>query len=282
MSDLDTAALKPDALTPAEIEAKAEHIGVTKTNMRPSKTFILAIMAGMFIAMGGMFMLLIKSDATLSFAAAQLLGALAFCLGLFLVITVGAELFTGNVLLICGRLSKKYRWGKVLRNWGIVYAGNFIGSLILVAILFFGNYAAVNGGAVGDAMMTVATNKIAQPVEVLFFKGIMCNFLVCLAVWITYACKTIVDKFVGILLPICAFVACGFEHCVANMFFLPMALLLKATGFAYGGAADLSLLTVNGALTNLAAVTVGNIVGGLVLVGMVYWLVYHEKTTGEA
>ncbi len=281
MTEQELASIGPDALLPSEIEAKAERIGKTKVDMGSGKAFLLAIMAGMFIGMGGMFMLLIKSDASYSFVTCQLLGALVFCLGLFLVLMAGAELFTGNVLLICGQLSKRYTFIQVLKNWVIVYLGNLVGSLLLVVILFFANYGGVNGGAVGDAMITVATNKVAQPFEVLFFKGIMCNFLVCLAVWISYSCRTVVDRFVGILLPISAFVACGFEHCVANMFFLPMGLLMKETGFDYTGAADVSLLNVGGALNNLVAVTIGNIIGGLVLVGIVYWVVYHKKESTQ-
>lgn len=282
MSNQDLSAIKPDALTPVEMEAKAEQVGIAKASNKGYKTFMLAIMAGMYIGMGGMFMLLVKADATLSFAASQLLGGLVFCLGLFLVIVAGAELFTGNVLLICGRLSKRYCWSKTLKNLVIVYIGNFIGSIILVGILFFANYGAGNGGAVGDAMITVATGKVSQPFDVLLFKGIMCNFLVCLAVWISYAGRTVVDKFVGILFPISAFVACGFEHCIANMFFLPMGFLMKVTGFDYTGSADIALLNLEGIALNLTAVTIGNIIGGMVLVGIVYWVVYHKKDKAGA
>lgn len=277
MKEEDIRLIRPDALTPAEIESKAEEIGLSKVTARTGKTFLLAIMAGMYVGMGGMFMLLIKSEASYSFVTAQLLGGLAFCLGLFLVVAAGAELFTGNAILVCGRLSRKYRWGLVLKNWLTVYFGNFLGSLLLILILYGAHYSAFNGGAVGDALLTVAAGKIAQPFEVLLFKGIMCNFLVCLAVWITYGSRTIVDKFVGIILPIVAFVACGFEHCVANMFFLPFGLLLKQTGFDYSAAADLSSIDAGGIFYNLSAVTLGNIIGGLVLVGLVYWLAYSKK-----
>lgn len=282
MKDEDIRVIRPDALTPAEIEAKAEQIGIAKVNNSGKKTFLLAIMAGMFISMGGMFMFIVKADVTLSFAVSQIAGGLAFCLGLFLVVVAGAELFTGNTLIICGSLSKKCTVRKMLKNWVIVYLGNFVGSLIMVAILFFSHYSAVNGGAVGDAMLTVATSKVSQTFDVLLFKGIMCNFLVCLAVWISYGARTVVDKFVGILLPITAFVACGFEHCVANMFFLPMGFLLKVTGFDYTGTADLAALNIPSILHNLGAVTIGNILGGMVMVGIVYWLAYHKKESAKA
>jgi formate/nitrite transporter len=277
MDPKDVAAIRPDALTPAEVEVKAEGLGVIKSNMRFRQAFTLAVMAGLFIGMGGMFMLLVKSDSTLPFAASQLLGGLVFCLGLFLVITAGAELFTGNCLMICGRLSSKYSWGNMLRSWVVVYVGNLVGSLVVVGILFFAHYYANNGDAVGNTMITVAAGKINQDWLVLLLKGVMCNFLVCLAVWVGFAARTIADKFFALLLPITAFVACGFEHCVANMFFLPMGLVMKSSGFAYTGGADISSLDIIGILYNLSAATLGNIIGGGLLVGMAYWLAYHKK-----
>lgn len=275
--DTELKALRPDALAPAEIEAKAEAIGLGKANMPKGKAFVLAIMAGLFIGMGGMFMLLVKSDGDLGFAAGSLLGGFVFCLGLFLVITAGAELFTGNCLMTCGRLSDKYSWGKMLMSWLVVFAGNLAGSLVMVAILYFSNYWGMNGGAVGSTMMTVAANKINQAWGVLCLKGVMCNFLVCLAVWISFAARTITDKFFSVLLPITAFVACGFEHCVANMFFLPMGLVMKLSGFAYAGAANIDAITLGGVLYNISAATVGNIIGGVVFVGVVYWLAFARK-----
>lgn len=277
LNEQDIKALRPDALTPAEIVAKAEQVGVAKAQMPFRQTFMLSMLAGLFIGMGAMYMLFMKSDASLSFVPSQLLGAFAFALGLFLVITVGAELFTGNCLLICGKMANKLAWSAMLKNWLIVFVGNLVGSLFLVAILFFANYWQLNGEAVGNAMITVATGKIAQPWHVILLKGIMCNLLVCLAVWISYASRTIVDKFFAILLPITAFVAGGFEHCVANMFFLPMGLLMKSSGFAYTGTADIAQLDIVGIFYNISAATIGNIIGGAVLVGLVYWLIYRAK-----
>jgi formate/nitrite transporter len=235
------------------------------------------MMAGIFVGFGGMFMLLIKSDSSLPPAVTQLLCGLVFCTGLFLVITAGAELFTGNCMMVAGAMSKKYSWLAMLKSWLSVYLGNLVGSLLLVALLFLAHYQATSSGAVGDAMLTVAAGKVSQTWDVLFFKGIMCNFLVCLAVWISYAAKTIVDKFFAILLPITAFVACGFEHCVANMFFLPMGLLLKLTGFSYGGSAELAALDWGGLLHNLSAVTAGNIIGGAIFVAGAYWLAFRKS-----
>lgn len=277
MDNQDLSVIKPDLLTPAEIEAKTEATGVAKATMPARKTFVLAMMAGIYVGMGAMFMLLVKSEAAFPYVTQQLLGGLVFCLGLFLVIIAGAELFTGNVLLICAKLSKKISWSMLLKNLAMVWVGNFIGSLLFVGILFFVDYSAANGGAVGNAMIGVAVAKISQPFVPLLFKGIMCNFLVCLAVWVSYAGRTLVDKFFGILLPIGAFVACGFEHCVANMFFLPMALVTKLTGFDYTGAADIAALDIGGIFYNIFTATAGNIIGGMVLVGMVYWFAYHKK-----
>ncbi|MDR0347692.1 MAG: formate/nitrite transporter family protein [Coriobacteriales bacterium] len=276
MNDKDTVAPRVDALAPSEIEAKAEDVGAGKATMPFAKTLLLAILAGLFVGMGGMFMLLVRSDASMPFVATQLLGGLAFCLGLFLIVVCGAELFTGNCLMVAGALSKKFSWTKLLRNWGIVYLGNILGSLLLVVLLFFAQYWALNGGAVGDAMVAVAVSKASQGWVVLFFKGIMCNLLVCLAVWASFAARSVTDKFFAILLPITAFVACGYEHCVANMFFLPMAFVLKLAGIAEVGA-----LSLGSIFSNLSAVTLGNIVGGAVLVGASYWLAYARKGSGE-
>lgn len=277
MDDSQLNAIKPDALGPAAVETKTEGLGVGKVNMATGQAFVLSILAGMFIGMGGMFMLLIKSDASLGFVASQLLGGLCFCLGLFLVITAGAELFTGNCLMICGKLSDKYSWGKMLKSWLIVFVGNLVGALILVGLLYFAGYWSMNGNGVGDAMITVACSKISPAWSVLFFKGIMCNFLVCLAVWVGFASRTIVDKFFAVLLPITAFVACGFEHCVANMFFLPMGFVMKLSGFAYAGNANIDVLTLGGICYNISAATLGNIVGGAIFVGLMYWLAYAKK-----
>lgn len=278
MADQDLSALNPSALAPAAIEAKAESVGATKANMKTGQAFVMAMMAGMFIGMGGMFMTLVKSDSTLSFAASSLLGGLAFCLGLFLVLCAGSELFTGNCLMIMGRMSSKYSWGKMLKSWLVVWLGNFVGALLLVFVLYFAQFYNMNGGAVGQTMVSVAAGKIAPAWGTLFFKGIMCNFLVCLAVWIGFGGKTIVDKFVTVLLPIMAFVACGFEHCVANMYFLPMALTVKSTGVVDVSAiANASVVTLGGVFKNISAATLGNIVGGCIFVGLFYWLALAKK-----
>lgn len=278
----DLATVKPDCLAPAAIAVKAETVGTGKANMSVGRAFPLSILAGIYIGTGGLFMLFVKADSTLSFAASQILGGLVFSLGLFMVIVAGAELFTGNCLMVCGALSKKYTWIKMLKSWLLVWCGNFIGSLILVAVVYFANCAGMNSGGVGNAMITTACSKISLAPGVLFCRAIMCNFLVCMAVWMGFAGKTAVDKVVTSCFPIMAFVAMGFEHCVANMFFLPMGYILKVSGFAYTGAANLDVLTLGGVFYNIGLATLGNIVGGAVFVGCMYWISFRKKEKAAA
>lgn len=272
MTQEEAKALKPDALAPAEIVAKAEGIGVTKAGLPCAKCFVSAMLAGAFIAFGAMYFCVFLGDPNIPFAVQRLVGGICFCLGLVLVLCCGAELFTGNMLMIGAKMSGRISWGGLGRNWLVVWLGNFAGALIAVALVYLAQVWAMNGGAVGEAMVNVAAGKVSPDWLTLFFKGIMCNILVCLAVWIGFGARTTVDKVIGILLPISAFVAAGFEHCVANMFFLPMALLLNATGVGAEG-----LITVGGVLFNLSAATAGNIVGGAI-VGLAYWFIHARKT----
>lgn len=268
-------ALRPDALGPAEIEAKAEAVGVGKATMPVSRMFVAAMLAGAFIAFGGMFFCLVLGDATMPFLVQRLVGGLCFCLGLTLVLCCGAELFTGNTLMVCGLASEKYGWGAMLKNWVVVWIGNLVGALVVVFLVFMAHLADMNGGGVGSAMLSVAVSKVTPDWATLFFKGILCNILVCLAVWIGFSARTIVDKVVGLVFPITAFVACGFEHCVANMFFLPMAFALKLTGFA--SSVDSSAIDPGSILSNISAATLGNIVGGAIFVGLAYWFAYRKR-----
>ncbi len=276
IDELKAAFPKPDQLATADIEAKAEALGVSKTKMSFKQSFMLSIMAGAFISMGAMFFLLIVSDTALPFAAQRLIGGCLFSLGLLLVVVCGAELFTGNTMIVMSAASKKISWSAVLKNWVVVFLGNLVGSLIMVGLVFLSNYQGMNGGAVGTTIVSVAAGKMSPDWLTLFAKGIMCNFLVCLAVWIAYGSKTVADKMLGILLPIAAFVACGFEHCVANMFFLPFGILLASAGIAPAGI-DPSTVSWAGALWNWSASVPGNIIGGALFVGMAYWIAYHKK-----
>lgn len=272
MSQDELSAIGPDALTPAQIESKAEGIAVGKASMPFGKCFVSAMLAGAFIAFGGMYFCLFLGDPSIPFAVQRMVGGICFCLGLALVLICGAELFTGNVLMCCAKASSRIGLPDMLKNWALVWVGNLFGALAAVALVYLSQVWAMNGGAVGEAMVSVAFGKVSPDWATLFFKGVMCNVLVCLAVWIGFASRTVVDKVVGIILPISAFVACGFEHCVANMFFLPLAFLLNSAGVG-----DPGLITAGGILFNLSAATLGNIVGGL-LVGMAYWFIHAKKS----
>jgi len=269
------AGLRPDVATPAETEAKCEAIGVRKIAMPLRTALPLGILAGLFIGMGAMMLGLVLSDATIPFAAQRLLGGLAFCTGLILVLLAGAELFTGNNLIITAVLSGKASWGAYLKNLVIIWVANLIGSLLAVAVVFLAQTYLMNGGLVGDAFVRLAESKAALDPLAMVFKGILCNFLVCLAVWLAFSGKTFVDKFFAVLFPITAFVAAGAEHCVANMFLLPMGLLLKETG-NFSSGINVAHLDLGGVLANLGLVTVGNMIGGILLVGVMYWIAFHK------
>ncbi|WP_101722607.1 formate/nitrite transporter family protein [Eggerthella timonensis] len=267
--------LKPDALSPAETAAKAEAVGEAKAAIPSARCFASSMLAGAFIAFGALYFCVFLGDPTMPFAVQRMVGGVCFCLGLVLVLCCGAELFTGNILMVCAKASKRIGWALLLRNWAIVWIGNLAGALVALALVFLANVAAMNGGAVGEAFVSVAAGKVAPDWATLFFKGVMCNILVCLAVWIGFSARTVVDKVIGIILPISAFVACGFEHCVANMFFLPMGLLLNSMGV---GAPD--AVTLGGLAANLSAATLGNIVGG-VAVGLAFWFVHRQKAASR-
>lgn len=266
-----------DALVPAQTFAKAATVGQGKASMPTMRAFVLAVLAGLFIGMGGMFMLLVKSDSALPFAASSLLGGFSFSLGLFAVLVAGAELFTGNNLMVIGVAEGKYGIPELLRSWCVVYLGNLCGSLLLVALLHLANYAGMNGGAVGTTMVSVATAKCSLPWTVAFFRGIMCNILVCLAVWMGFAGKTVVDKFLAAAMPVMAFVACGFEHCVANMFFIPMGIVTLAVQGAPEGL-DVAALGMGGLVSNLTAATLGNMVGGALVFAGAYLVAFGRKS----
>lgn len=275
MTPEEIAALRPDELTPADNEAKAETVGVTKANLTTAKCFVLAILAGAFIAFGALYFCVFMGDPTLPFGVQRVVGGICFSLGLVLVLCCGAELFTGNMLLICAKAAHKITWKGLLRNWGLVWLGNLVGSLFAVALIFFADIPSLNSGNVATAMVNIAAGKVALDPFVLFCKAILCNIFVCLAVWIGFSSRTVVDKVIGILLPISAFVACGFEHCVANMFFLPMGLALNLSGVGAAGA-----IALDGIIYNIALATLGNIVGG-VLVGLAYWYIYSNRKKAD-
>ena len=262
------------AMTPASIELKAERVAATKAATEPVPAFALAVLAGLFVAMGATFMLVVKCDSTLPFAATQLLGGFSFTLGLFLILAAGAELFTGNCLMVMGPLSGRFGSATLLKSWLVVILGNLAGSVLAAALLVGADAGSANGGAFAQAAVAVATAKTSLPWLTVFFRAILCNVLVCLAVWCGHASTNVADKFFAALLPVMAFMGAGFEHCVANMFFLPYALMLQATGVA-------GAVTLGGCAINLSAAILGNAVGGAAL-GAVYWFVYGRgRKEGE-
>lgn len=274
--------IKFDAYSPKEIAGRVETIGVGKANLNFLAKFTLAVLAGVFIAFGAALFTLAVHDSKLSFGMTQLIGGLSFCLGLILVVVAGAELFTGNNLLVMAFVSKKISLRQVIENWIIVYIGNFIGALSIALWIYLSRHWMMNNSLVGAKAVLIANAKVGLPFLVAFSRGVLCNALVCLAVWLCIGGRTTTDKILSILFPITAFVALGFEHSVANMYFIPMGLFLKnevsvlETAAAMAGkAVDLSALTMKGLfINNLLPVTLGNIVGGGILVGMVYWFVY--------
>jgi formate transporter len=262
------------AYSPAEIKEAIEKVGVKKANLPFLASFMLAIVGGGSIGFGALYYTIVASDAELSFATIRVVGGLVFSLGLALVLVGGAELFTGNNLIVMAWASGRVSTGTMLRNWTIVYLGNLLGSLGLIILVFFSHHLDMNDGRIGLSILNTAAGKIRPDMVTLFFKGILCNVLVCAAVWLAYAGRSVTDKIVAVLLPVSAFIAAGFEHCVANMYFLPMAWLLVQTGHVPANF-DISPITVSGILHNLVPVTLGNIVGGAGLVGAVYWAIYR-------
>lgn len=263
-----------DSLAPAAIERKAESIGVTKNALTLSRLIPLALAAGFFIGLGGLYFTLFMADSSLSFAVQRFAGALMFSLGLALVIICGAELFTGNSLMIGALASRKIPVGGMLRNWIWVWIFNLVGAVILVTLVYLSDTPKL--GQMGATMMKIAADKVSLGWGTLFFKGILCNVLVCLAVWMGFAAHSVADKILAVLLPVSAFVALGFEHCVANMYFLPMGYLLASSGFPAPAGFDPSVITIPGIFYNLSAVTLGNLVGGF-MVALVYWWAFAEK-----
>jgi formate transporter len=265
-----------NAYNPAEIQEAIETVGVKKAAMPIVPCFVLAVVAGGSIGFGALYYSIVASDADLSFATMRVLGGVVFSLGMAIVLIAGAELFTGNNLIVMAWASGKISTMAVLRNWAIVYVGNFVGAAGLVVLVFLSHHLDMNSGRIGLTVLNTAVAKISPGVTTLFVKGILCNMLVCLAVWLAYAGRSVTDKIVGLILPISAFVAGGFEHCVANMYFLSLAWLLTEIG-GVSASFDASLITIPGIIHNLVPVTLGNIVGGAGLVGLVYWLIYQRS-----
>ncbi len=255
-----------DAYAPKEIAARLAEFSVAKARLPLLSMTMLGILAGAFIGFGALMFTLVASDASLGFAAQRLVGGLAFCLGLLLVMVAGAELFTGNNLLAMAWAAGRLGTGEVLRDWLVVCAANLVGGCGLALLVWLSGHAQMNGGAVAATAVRIGLAKAALPWGEAFFRGVLCNTLVCMAVWMALAGRSVVDKAVAIVFPITAFVAAGFEHSVANFYFFALAALLGAP------------LEAAGVVRNLVAVIAGNLVGGSVLVALVYWVIYLRRS----
>jgi formate transporter len=279
-----------DALTPAEMAVKAAETGVKKTKLDTLRMFLLAVLAGSFIAMGAVFATTVSAGAsTLPFGIARLLAGVAFTLGLILVVVSGSELFTGNNLVIIAFANRRITLPALLRNWGIVYLGNFIGAMLTAGLMFLTRQYTFGAGSVGLAALNTGEAKTALGFTQAVVLGIFCNALVCMAVWMCYSARSTIDKILAIVPPIAAFVAAGFEHSIANMYFIPIALFIKQFGTSSffeaikKTPADFPHLTwSNFFLANLLPVTIGNIIGGVVMVGLMYWFIYLSKAQQAA
>jgi formate transporter len=264
-----------DAFSPKEITEKVESVGVTKARLPILPTLMLGVLAGGFIGLGALYFALVVSDAQLSFGIARVLGGVAFSLGLILVVVAGAELFTGNNLLVMAWADRKITTAEMLRNWVLVYVSNAVGAIGLAVVVYLSHHADMNQGAVGLEYVKIAAGKTALPFWEAFFKGVLCNLLVCLAVWLALAGRSVTDKVLAIVFPISAFVAAGFEHCVANMYLIPLGIFLKDSVAATTNINTASL-DWSGFIGNLIPVTLGNIIGGSVMVALVYYLIYRR------
>jgi len=277
--------LRVDAYSPPEIAKRIAAVAEKKSGLDFFRMFVLAILAGVFIALGAEFYTLVVHDSGLAFGLNNLIGGLVFCLGLILVVIAGAELFTGNTLIVMGFIERKVSARQLLKGWSIVYLGNLVGSLVMVLLMYYTAQWGFHGAMVGGKALLIANAKVNMTFLEAFIRGILCNVLVCLAIWLAFSGRSTIDKIVAVIFPITAFVASGFEHCVANMYFVPLGLVLQgqpdvlaaAQGMA-GQPIMLGNLTVAGFLVkNLIPVTIGNIIGGSLLVGVIYWSVYLRQ-----
>lgn len=284
IQNLDT----KDCITPGNVAHElAESVMPTKANFRKSKTFVLAIAAGALIAFGAQVSLTVMTGTeNISWGFAKLIGAMTFATGLMMVVLTGAELFTGNVMMTFAVIEKRTSFLKLLRNWSIVYVGNFVGSIILALLIYLSGCSHNSHEALGAMGLTTACTKASLPFIEAFTRGILCNWLVCLAIWMASSSRHVIGKIFAIFFPIMTFVASGYEHSIANMYFLTNGLFLKNTPAVVAASGltteQLSHLTLKSCLlSNLLPVTLGNIVGALVFVVLLFWTAYlrddHKK-----
>jgi len=270
-----------DAFSPDEVAQKVETIGVKKASMAILPLLILSLMAGAFISFGAMYYTVVMTEPSVAYGASKLLGGIAFSLGFILVVIAGGELFTGNNLIVLAWAQRRITLLRLLKNWTLVYLGNAVGALITVYFVFQSGFLEGHHFAVGVTALKVGLAKADLSTTEAFFRGVFCNALVCLASWMVYASRTVMDKVIAVMFPISAFVAMGFEHCIANMFMIPVAIVASLNPeivAASGLAADqLQNLSLSGLLGNVIPVTLGNIFGGTVMVGMSLYMIYLYK-----
>jgi formate/nitrite transporter len=261
--------------SPKEIAQNYIAIGTTKTKTPISKLFVLGILAGMFIALAGVASTV--ASATLSGSIGKLLGAAVFPGGLAMVLIAGSELFTGNNLIVMSVLDKQATWGGMLKNWVVVYIGNLVGSILIALLVVYGGTFSLFENGVAGAAINIAAGKVSMGFGAAFIRGILCNFLVCIAVWMAFAAKDVTGKIIGLFFPIFFFVLCGYEHSVANMYFIPAGLFASTDVASLAAASTDKIVNLtwgNFFAANLLPVTLGNIVGGSGLAGVVYWFIY--------
>jgi formate/nitrite transporter len=280
---MTTGEVRIDALLPPEMARRAEYLGVRKAEAPLLATFTLAVLAGAFISLGAVFATTVAAGASgvVPYGIVRLLAGLVFTVGLVLVIVGGAELFTGNNLIVMAWAGRKVSSAGLLRNWGIVYVGNFAGAIGTALLVFVSRQYTFGGGSVGAAALATAAAKVNYSFIQAVALGVLCNALVCLAVWLTFSARSTIDRIAAIILPIAAFVAAGFEHSIANMYFIPIGLFIKNFDpvFTSASGVDVSRLTWSSfLLANLLPVTLGNIIGGAVLVAAVYWFVFLHRS----
>jgi formate transporter len=286
-----------DALLPAEMATSAEYLGVRKAEMPFLKMFMLSVLAGAFISLGALFSTTVSAGSmgintpdgaaafstALPFGVTRLLAGFVFSLGLILVVVGGAELFTGNNLIVMAWASGKVSFMAMIRNWVIVYIGNFVGAFGTAILMFFTRQYTFGNDAIGIAAINTAVAKTSLDFMQAIALGILCNALVCMAIWLSFSARSTIDRITAIIFPITAFVAAGFEHCVANMYFIPYALLVKMGDPEFMGRISKKIINLdqltwgNFILDNLIPVTIGNIIGGAVLVAAVYWAIFLRK-----
>ncbi|MFM9884224.1 MAG: formate/nitrite transporter family protein [Burkholderiales bacterium] len=265
-----------DAYSPREIADRVANIGVVKARLPFLQMAMLGVLGGAFIALGALYFTLVTSDPTISYAWSRVLGGMVFSLGLIMVVVAGAELFTGNNLLVMAWADRSISTRELARNWIIVYITNVIGAFGVVALAWLAGLGELNQQRVALHVINIAVAKTAMPFWKAFFAGVLCNVLVCMAVWLAMAGRSVADKVLAIIFPISAFVAAGFEHSVANFFFIGLGLVFKAD-IGHTLALSLESLSFWGFARNLVPVTLGNIFGGGVLVAFVYHIIYRRK-----